>query len=129
MNSRFIEAGKITCKTAQIAVWNECREFLARFSRHLLVDPLQALHEASDVVIPVAVLPNVFDDLGDRARLVFGRLGGYVGCLSEVFKQRAIETVEYDEMGFVRIFARLSACPGRASARRGCGTSPGAGRQ
>ena len=40
-------------------------EQLARLAGHFLVDPLEPLDQAPDVVVAVAVLPDVLDDLGD----------------------------------------------------------------
>ena len=100
-------------------------EQVAGLAGHLLVDPLEPLDQAADVVVAVAVVPDVLDDLGDRAGRADRRLGGDGGRLPEVLQERAVEAVEDGEVRLVRDTSRPCGCRGRASARRGCGTSPG----
>ncbi len=76
-------------------------ELLASFAGHLFVDPLQPLDQAAFVVIAVAVLPDVLDDLADCAGLPLGWLGRDGRGLLEVGEEGPIEAVEYGEVRLV----------------------------
>ena len=80
---------------------DERGEQLAGLAGHLLVDALEPLDQAADVVVAVAVLPDVLDDLGDRPGGLRRRLGGDAGGLAEVLQQRAVEAVEDGEVRLV----------------------------
>src|SRR5206468_189268 len=95
-------AGQFLCVLAYVPVRDVGREVFAGLSRHFLVDSVEALYEALDVVVAVAVIPNVLDDFDDGSKLLLGRLGGDVGRVSEVRKERAIKAVEDHEVRFIR---------------------------
>ena len=61
--------GQLRGEAAEVAVGDaEGGEQLAGLAGHLLVDALEPLDQAADVVVAVPVLPDVLDDLVDRAR-------------------------------------------------------------
>ena len=105
-DSRSI-AGSSFGEAADVAVRHEPREQLAGVAGHLLVDALQAPDEAADVVVAVAVLPDLLDDLRDRLAVCLERLGRDRGAVSEVGEQRAVEAVEDDEVRLVRVLLAL----------------------
>ena len=63
------------------------------------------------MVIAVHVLPDVFDDLWQRQRRLRGRLDFKVGGVLEIPDERAVETIEDDELGLVdpRAFTRVAS--------------------
>ena len=61
---------------SEIASGDVLLEQRTRLARHRLVDALEALDEAADVVVAVLVRPDVVDDLFDRARRLDGVLLG-----------------------------------------------------
>ena len=68
---------------------------------HFLVDAPETLHEAADVIVAVAVLPDFLDHFNDRPSFALRRLSGDGGRLPEVLEERAIEAIEHDEMRFI----------------------------
>ena len=96
---------------ATVAVGNVAGELLTGLGGHLFVDPVQPLGKAADVVVAVAVLPDVVDDLDNRSGLALGRLGSDAGGLPEVIDQCAVEAVEDDEVGFIREMLALAGAP------------------
>jgi len=61
----------------------------SRLAGHLLVDPLQTLHKAADVVWAVAILPDGVDDLLDGARTACRWLDREGGRIAEIRQQAA----------------------------------------
>lgn len=81
-------------------------------SRHFLLDPLEAFHQAADVVVAVAVVPNILDDLDNGSRYALGRLCRDARGFPEVLKEGTIEAVKDDK---VRLVREVFAFPGAAS--------------
>ena len=95
---------QVAGEAGEVAVGDEGGERLAGLAGHLLVDPLEPLHQAADVVVAVAVLPDVLDDLVRSS--ASGRSGGsavIAGRLAEVLEQRAVEAVEDGEVRLVGV--------------------------
>ena len=88
------QIGEPLGQPGDVAVREEGLEQLAGFAGHVLVDAPESLREAADVVHPVAVVPDVLDDLGDRACGRCGRLGGDWRRVPEPRDERAAEAVE-----------------------------------
>src|SRR5262249_33192088 len=105
-------SGQLGRVPSNLAAGNIRSKLLPCRPGHLLVNSLEALYQPTNVVFPILVVPDVLDDLGDRARLGVWRLCSDRGSFLEVFEQRAIEAVEHCEMrlvGKVLAFARTSA--------------------
>ena len=69
---------------AKVTVSDIRRKLIPRFAGHFLIDPLEAFDEAADVVLAVAVLPNVINDLLDRSARLIQWLRGERGGVLEV---------------------------------------------
>src|ERR1700687_1059816 len=95
---------------SDITTRNVRRKHLPRLARHLFLDALEALDQPADVVIAIPVVPDVSDDLDNRARLALWRFGGDRRCVPEVLQQCSAEAVEHHEVGLVwEVFALASA--------------------
>ncbi len=70
----------------------------------------QPLGEAADVVLAVAVVPDIVDEFGDGARGAAGSSAVIAGGVLEAFEEAAAEAIEDGEVGFVWVaFALASA--------------------
>src|SRR6266571_4574490 len=77
----------------------------------LLVYPTQPLDEPAHVVVPVLVGPDLLDDLPDSLAVGFRRLGGHPGDVTEILKERAVKTIEDDEVRLVWMPLSLASPP------------------
>src|SRR5262249_54439059 len=78
---------------------------------HLLVDALQALDQAPDVIVPIPVGPDVLNDFGDRAGGLVGWFGRDGRRSPEVLEQGPTKTVEDSEVRLVGEALTLSCAP------------------
>src|SRR6266571_3999827 len=84
-----------------VSIGDEACERLPSVPGHLLVYPTQPLDEPAHVVVPVLVGPDLLDDLPDSLAVGFRRLGGHPGDVTEILKERAVKTIEDDEVRLV----------------------------
>ncbi len=101
-------AGSFAGEGREVTLRDILGEHLASLARHRLVNPLEPLHEAADVVVAVLVRPDVGDDLGDRPRRLDRLLLGDARRVLEVFQERAIEAVEDGEVVLVGVLLALA---------------------
>src|SRR6185437_4538664 len=73
-----------------------------RIAGHFLVDSHQAPAEALDVVGPIAIVPDILDNLLDGAGGLIRRILGESGGVFEIVEQAAVEAVERGEMRLAR---------------------------
>jgi len=59
---------------------------------------MQALDEASDVVVSIPVVPDVLDDLLNRPRRPLRLFGGDPRGLPKIGEERTVEAVEHCEV-------------------------------
>lgn len=88
-------------KPAHIAVRDEGSKVSTGLARHLLGNPLQPSDQAPDGVLPVAVVPDVLDNLGDGASARSRFVGGNGGGVLEIGEEGSVETVKDREVGLV----------------------------
>ncbi len=98
------------------------RELVAGLAAHFLVDPLQPFDKAADVVLAVAVVPDVVDDFGEGPRTDRPALGRDRGGLLESFEQRAAETIEDGEVRFVGVLFPLARAAAEHLLEQNAGT-------
>ena len=91
-----------------IAVDDEAREEFSGVAGHPLVDPLEAFDQAADIIVSVAVLPDLLDDLHYAAAGGRRRIHSHAMPAAEVREQRAVKAIKYDKMALVCILFALA---------------------
>jgi hypothetical protein len=117
---------QVSGEAGEVTVGDVDRKGLPGLSGEGLVESLEPLDEAADVVGRVAVLPDLLDDLVERPHGATRQVLGDAGCLAEVLEERAVEAVEDREVGLVAVSLPLARAA-RSSAGAGCGTRGSAG--
>ena len=95
--------GQPSRELGEVTLRHKHLEHVPGLARHRLVDSLETLHEAADVVVAIPVAPNVLDNLLNGASGRGRFLGSDAGGILEVGEEGSVEAVEHGEVVLVGV--------------------------
>src|SRR5258708_22275867 len=83
-------------------------DMFARFAGHFFLDAPQPTYEAPNVVVAIAVIPDLLNDLSHGLTVGLRRVRGHGSRVLEIGEQSSVEAVEDDEVRLVGIAIALA---------------------